>query len=253
MPNTKSGRVLAQVRESKHVIQALRILSEFPFGDAESIVRLHETLLFGRAYPRNPEVLRETEGILKAFAKRVSDLREENVDISALDDPTVSGIAGGSVTSNFSYAIVCWLVAKYPAQLSIDWDWFEEEDRFGATMPRFLPLLEEEAMVEAHVPYRDWLRAAIGGRSELVWLIARFEALNVSEQRKAELYDSLKLHVSWRFGVRSSRTGMKLPSRKIFFHDQPLIQRRDISLAAELSSPPIAVDKVSTAMGEKIL
>src|SRR5437660_8688227 len=229
------------------------VLSAPRLTDAGSFIRWHENLLFLRAYPQSAAVLKKIEGILKTFEKRVSQLRDAEVDLSLLDDPEVSGIVGTSVTSNFSYAIVSWLVAKYPKQLSIDWDWFEEEDRFGATMPRFLPLLEEEAMVEAHVPYRDWLRAAIGGRNELVWLIARFEALNVSEQRKAELYDSLKLHVTWRFGVRSSRTGMKLPSRKIFFHDQPLIQRREISLAAELSSPPIAVEKVSTTMGEKIL
>src|SRR5437660_5667860 len=242
MPNTKSGRVLAQVRESKHVIQALRILSEFPFGDAESIVRLHETLLFGRAYPRNPEVLRETEGILKAFAKRVSDLREENVDISALDDPTVSGIAGGSVTSNFSYAIVCWLVAKYPAQLSIDWDWFEEEDRFGATMPRFLPLLEDDAMVEAHVPYRDWLRAAKGREREVAWLIRQFESLPLPDKTRANLYDSLKLHITWQYGFRASRTGMRLPVRNLFFHKSPLIARRDISLSRELASTEIPIE-----------
>src|SRR5438132_10834290 len=229
------------------------VLSAPRLTDAGSFIRWHENLLFLRAYPQSAAVLKKIEGILKTFEKRVSQLRDAEVDLSLLDDPEESGIAGTSVTTNFSYAIVRWLVAKYPKQLSIDWDWFEEEDGFGATMPRFIPLLENEAMVEANVPYRDWLRAAIGGRSELVWLSDRFEALNVSEQRKAELYDSLKLHVTWRFGVRSSRTGMKLPSRKIFFHDQPLIQRREISLAAELSSPPIAVEKASATMGEKIL
>src|SRR5207253_4430555 len=226
------------------VISTLSFFARRKIENAKSLIRLHETLLFLRAYPQGASVLSQVEKTLRTLARVVPKLRGKDLDLSPLDNPEVSGIAGTRVTSNFSYVIVCWLVAKYPKQLSIDWDWFEEEDRFGATMPRFLPLLEEEAMVEAHVPYRDWLRAAIGGRSELVWLIARFEALNVSEQRKAELYDSLKLHVTWRFGVRSSRTGMKLPSRKIFFHDQPLIQRREISLAAELSSPPIAVEKV---------
>ena len=206
------------IPESK-VIRTLSLLGRQEIKNAELLIRLHEILLFLRAYPRSASVLSQVEKTLKTFAERVSNLGDADIDLSPLDDPEESGIAGTSVTTNFSYAIVRWLVAKYPKQLSIDWDWFEEADRFGATMPRFLPLLEEEAMVEAHVPYRDWLRAAIGGRSELVWLIARFEALNVSEQRKAELYDSLKLHVTWRFGVRSSRTGMKLPSRKIFFHD----------------------------------
>jgi hypothetical protein len=190
---------------------------------------------------------------LKELKSRVAQLREQDVDLSPLDAPEVSGIAGTTVTSNFSFAIVRWLVAKYPSQLSIDWDWFEEEDRFGATMPRFLPLLEDDAMVEAHVPFRDWLHAATGGKNELEWIIGRFESLGISDKAKAELYDSLKLHVSWKFGFRSSRTGMKLPTRRIFFHDKPLIQRREVSLVAELNSPAIPVQRLSRAEGEKIL
>src|SRR5258707_10994235 len=46
---------------------------------------------------------------------------------------------------------------------------------------------------------------------------------------------------------------MKLPARKIFFHNRPLIARREVSLADELKSPPIPVEKLSRALGEKIL
>ncbi len=253
--------ILAELEESKRrfgendakILSALRTLQKAKLDNGESLIRLHETLLFLRAYPPSAEVLTQIEQILKHVGERVAQLRDADADLSPLDDPEVSGIAGTSVTSNFSYAIVRWLVEKYPAQLSIDWDWFEEEDRFGATMPRFLPLLEDDAMVEAHVPYRDWLRPAKGRKSELAWLIDRFESLEISDQAKAELYDALKLHVTWKFGFRSSRTGMKLPTRKIFFHDKPLIARRDVSLIDELNSPPIPVRRLSRGEGEKIL
>jgi hypothetical protein len=235
------------------ILRALTVLSKSKFTDAESLTRFHETLLFFRAYPPSAEVIKQVETILKTFAQRVSQLRRTDADLSPLDDPEVSGIAGASVNTNFSYAIVCWLAANYPGQLSIDWDWFEEEERFGATMPRFLPLFAEDAMVEAHVPCRDWLRAAKGRANEVVWLIDRFESLEISEKAKAELYDSLKIHVIWRFGLRASRTRMKLPVRRIFFHDRPLIPRREISLASELASPPIPVQKLSPAQGEEVL
>ena len=253
--------VLAELEELKRVfgdgdakiLRALKVLSKSTFTDAGSLIRFHEALLFLRAYPHSPEILKQVEAILKTFGQRVSQLRERDADLSPLDDPEMSGIPGTSVTSNFSYAIVCWLAEKYPAQLSIDWDWFEEEERFGANMPRFLPLLEEEAMVEAHVPYRDYLRAAKGRANEVVWLIERFKSLQLSEKERAEAYDSLKIHVRWQFGVRASRTGMKLPTRKIFFHERPLISRREISLADELNSPPIPVVKLSPVLGGKIL
>jgi hypothetical protein len=233
--------------------RALTKLSKSSFDDAESLIRFHETLLFLRAYPPSARVLNQVEKVLKSFGQRVSQLRESGADLTPLDKVEVSGIAGTSVTSNFSHQIVRWLVAKYPSQVSIDWDWFEEDDRFGATMPRFMPLLEEDAMVEAHVPYRVWLRAAKGRRNDLGWIIERFESLKISNQAKAELYDSLKLHVTWKFGVRASRTGMKQPPRKIFFHRAPLIQRHEVSLVKELASPPIPIEKLSRAAGEKIL
>src|SRR5258706_8434608 len=120
-------------------------------------------------------------------------------------------------------------------------------------MPRFLPLLEDDAMVEAHVPYREWLRAAKGRRRELVWLIERFESLPFSDKTKASLYDSLKLHITWRYGVRASRTVMRLSTRRIFFHKSPLIARRDILLSRELTSRAIPIERLSRAQGEKIL
>src|SRR5947208_16577232 len=128
--------------------------------DAQSLIQLHVRLLFFRAYPPSPQVLRQLEKTLKNVEQRVSQLREVGIALSPLDDPEVSGIAGTRVTSNFSYALVRWLVAKYPNQVSIDWEWFENEEQFGATMARFLPLLDEDAMVEAHVPYHEWLDAA---------------------------------------------------------------------------------------------
>jgi len=257
----KTSSVLVQLEELKRhigngdakILRALTKLSKSSFDDAESLIRLHETLLFLRAYPPNAGVLNQVETILKSFGQRVSQLRESGADLAPLDEVEVSGIAGTIVTSNFSHQIARWLVAKYPGQVSIDWDWFEEDDRFGATMPRFLPLLAEDAMVEAHVPYRQWLRAAKGRRNDLGWILERFESLKISDQAKAELYDSLKLHVIWKFGGRASRTQMKLAARKVFFHRTPLIQRREVSLVKELTSPPIPVEKLSRAAGEKIL
>ena len=174
-------------------------------SDAESLIDLHERLLFLRAYPPNARTLKQVETQLNKIEKSVERLRKADADLSPLDDPEVSGIAGTSVTRNFSYALVRWLARQYPRQVSIDWEWFEEEDRFGATMPRFLPLLDEDAMVEAHVPYREWLEAAKGRKQDVAWIIERFESLDLTDKEKAEAYDSLKLHITWQFGARSSR------------------------------------------------
>ena len=261
MADKKAAKAVAALDRLKNsfgasdtkLYEALKLLAKSRISDAESLIQFHEALLFFRAYPPSAKILRQVDDILKSFDDRVSRLIEADAEVSAFDDPEVSGIVAGSVTSNFSYAIVRWLVARFPRRLSIDWDWFEEEDRFGVTMSRFLPLLEDDAMVEAHVPFRAWLDAARGRTEDIAWIIRQFESLQISNKRKSELYDALKLNVTWRFGARASRTLMRRPIRKAFIHDQPLIQRRDISLVAELSAPPIPVKRLSLAEGQKIL
>jgi hypothetical protein len=103
------------------------------------------------------------------------------------------------------------------------------------------------------VPFREWLRSAKGRKSEIVWLMEQFESLEIPDKRKAELYESLKLHVTWEFGFGTSRTGMKVPPRKVFYHQQPLIKRREISLAAELNASAIPIERLTRAEGERIL
>src|ERR1700704_5815909 len=101
-PIKKSIRIVAELEELKRRFGAapreltlkLGELRHHEIDDAESLIRLHETLLFLRASPPSTSVLNQAEKILKTFAKRVSQLREAGIDLSSLDDPEVSGIAG---------------------------------------------------------------------------------------------------------------------------------------------------------------
>ena len=206
--------------KSSELVGTLTRLASAKIADADELVRLHEALLFLAAYPQSKTVLGKVERLLKSVRQRVATLETQDADLSPLDAPEVSGIAGRSVTSNFSHALARWLARKYPRQLSIDWDWMENEEQWAAILPRFLPLLADDAMVEAHVPLREWMQAATGRQNEIVWLIDRFESLDLTEKEKAELYDSLKLHITWKFPFSASRTGMRLPPRNTFFHSR---------------------------------
>src|SRR5689334_18728104 len=139
------------------------------FRDPHDLIRLHETLLFLRAYPRSPRVAQMADAILFSFADRVA-----GVDPDAFEAPEVSGIAGTSLTAVFSYEVACRLAALHPRDVEIGWDCYDEIDRLGPVLRRFLPLVEEDWPVEAHVPFRRWIAAAKRGqRSDLEWLLAR--------------------------------------------------------------------------------
>jgi len=262
VPRANTTHLLDQLDDLKNqfapnvagrIERVLNQLSRKDFNDTDSLVRYHEILLFLRAYPHNPGLVRLTEKELRRFSRRVAYLRDREVDVSPLQHPDVSGIAGTSVTDTFVFYIVRRLLQRHPSQLSLDWEWFEDENRLAETWPRFMPLLEEDATVEANVPYREWLRAASGRNSELAWLIQRFNELPRDEKERAELYDSQKLYVQWKPGYTSTRTGMRLPNRDIFYHRGPLIQRREIDLRKELEQPPPRLRRLSPREGEEAI
>jgi hypothetical protein len=237
--------------------RSLKLLTELErrrFKDAASLIRFHEILLFMRAYPQGARVLRRVEKILSSFAGRVQALRDAGADTTELEMGEVSGISGTLVEDTYSYQLTRWLTRHYPSAVSINWELHEDEYRLAATWPRFMPLLEEDSLVEAHVPYREWLRVARGRKRELPWLIERFERLPFSEKEKAELFESLKLYVRWEIGdLKVSRTHMKRSVRRIFYHTGPLLRRSDVSLESEFAAPRIALKKLSRADGEAIL
>jgi hypothetical protein len=207
------------------------------------LIRLHETLLFLRAYPRSRRVAQLADEILFSFADRVA-----GVDPDPFEAPEVSGIAGTSLTAVFSYEVASRLAALHPRDVEIGWDRYDEVDKLGPVLSRLLPLLKEDWPVEAHVPFRRWIDAAKNGEpSDLVWLLGR---LGVDPFA----YDSLSLPLTWRIGnARNSRSRLRLPVRRLYLHEEPLLRRSDISLARELEAPPLAVRRLDRAETRKIL
>ena len=244
-------------RSPKQIERLLRRIERVSTPDAESLISLHELLLFLRAYPQSAAIVNKTEALLRDFARRVREAAGQEEDLSSLDHPEMSGIAGRDVVDTFSYYVVKGLVARYPRQTEFYWEWFEDENRLGETWPRFMPLLEEDAFVEANIPYRSWLRAARGAAIEVAWLIRGFNHLLIGPAAKAELYDSQKLYVQWTPPYRVTRTGMRLPARlrgdRTFYHRETLLQRRDVSFKDELSRPTPPLERLSNSDGEMML
>lgn len=262
--STATRQLLNRLERSAHDFSApsstletlLARLARHRFEDAETLILFHELLLFVCAYPRSARVRQLAESLLKSLAQRVEALRNADIDLSPLEPPEVSGIAGTLVTDTFTYPIVRWLVSRYPSRISFDWEWFEDENRLSEAWPRFMPLLEEDAFVEANVPYKKWLQTARGSAAnDVAWLIRQFDSLKRSEREKAELYDSQNLYVTWTPPYRATRTGMRLaiPAKQVFYHRDSLIQRRDVRFQEELEKPAPALERLSAREGANIL
>jgi hypothetical protein len=219
----------------------LKAIAKEQLGDAHDLTRLHETLLFLRAYPLSERAAQLADEILFDFESRLP------ADIDPFEEPEVSGIAGTSLTAVFSYEVACRLAELEPRNVEIAWDRYDEQDRLGPVVRQLLPLFNEDWPVEAHAPFGQWIAAAHpAAQSDLAWLLSRVAS--------AEAYDSMQIPLTWRVGAsRYSRSRLRLPMRKLYLHREPLLRRADVSLEGELTGPPLAVKRLDRKQASRIL
>ncbi len=261
--------------EAASVVKLLNRLDAARFPDPASLIRFHEALLFLRAFPQGPAVVRATERILNRFHKKVEALRKSGADMDDFEPIEVSGIAGTEMEDTLSFDLASWLIQRLPGKVEIAWENYEPGRELGTTGPRFMPLLEDDAYVEADTPWRRWLEAAGGkknakvvwwrgsasperGRApsphETAWLIERFEQLPLPVQQKAELYESLRMPLRWSLEnsvITRTRNWKRVPT--VFYHSEPLISRSQVSLAGELARRPPHLTRLSRRHGNEVM
>jgi hypothetical protein len=206
------------------------------------LIRLHEIVLFLRAFPQSPRMARLADEILGSFADRM-----RGVDPVLFDDPKASGIAGTAVSTNFSYEFAKSLTARHARSITIDWENFPRPDRLGSVLGRLIPLAYEDYAVEPHVDWQAWLQREARGRrkSSTSCLIERVDATT---------YDPLELPLRWDLArSRASRSVLRLPGGKIFYHSGPFLKRADVSIEAELACAPIALQRLTPQRAHSVL
>ena len=124
---------------------------------------------------------------------------------------TVPDPPGNLPSDTLGFDLIRWLVRRMPGKVEIAWDNYDDERAMGAGWPRAIPLLEEDSLVEATIPWRKWLDAAQGSHSKSpAWLVERFELMSVPDAEKARRYEALHMPVRWHLeNSRISRTRPK--------------------------------------------
>jgi hypothetical protein len=209
--------------------------------DPADLIRFHETVLFLRAYPQSPRVLRLADHILLSFSTR---LGRPNRDV--FEDPEVSGIAGTGLSTNFSYEIAKSLVDRHHRAISIDWENYEHSDRLGVVLSKLVPQSREDFGISAHPDARRWFACLKGGLRTLL------------DHIEPRIYDLLEIPLRWELGdSAASRSRTRLPpslgGREVFYHHLAFLKRSEVSIQAEFASPKIPVTRLSRAQAEKIL
>ena len=199
----------------------LEKLGRAKFRDPAQLIRLHEVVLFLRAYPQSPSVKRLADQILFSFARRLP----RNHDPFA--DPDISGIAGTIISTNFSYEFARSLLTRHPRSIAIDWENFEHRERVTPALKRLIPESRDDWAVEAYPDWRAWFEK---GRGSLEWLL---------DHLTPEIYDLMEIPIRWEPGT-ASRSHLRLTRCQIFYHDGPFIKREPNLIAKMLAEPPIS-------------
>lgn len=213
---------------AREVVALLERSEKTRFRDALDLIRLHETVLYLRAYPQSTRVMKQADRILFAFGERLSEVPHEEFEYAE-----ISGIAGTGLTTSFSYPFAKSLAKRHGAGVRIAWDQYQHADRLGPTLGRLIPESFEDWAVAPHPDWRRWYEEAGG---TLPWLI---------EGVAPEVYDLLELPLRWEMRDSSaSRSRARIPRKDIFYHDGPFLTRKDVSIATEFATPKITVRRL---------
>ena len=214
--------------------------------EPEDLIRLHETVLFLRAWPASAEVARLADELLCAFGDRVAAAEggegPSPIRARGLGDRRHVAHRG------FGCDVARSLAARYPRNVDIAWDAVDQPDRLGPVLCRLLPMMAEDWPVEAHAPFRDWVRGAhCADVTDLGWLLSALDGLEAAGRARADLYDSLGLPLTWQIGdLAASRSRMRLAGSEFSCQVEPLLRRRDVNINQELNSQPLPARRLFT-------
>jgi len=167
--------------------EQLALLERSELGRPAEVARLHDALLFLRAFPDDARVLRQVVRMLDVFARRPDLARHRE----ALAD---SGIAGTSIHYRFYAETAKWLAARFPASLAVDWKELGEPDELLALLPLLAAYAETPAIDDLDVSLRQWVRRMKGtAESDGAFLVSRIGALRMEPRLHEALYDRIDI------------------------------------------------------------
>ena len=225
----------------------LRAVKRTRFDSAKHLFRVHEALLFVRAYADDEHVQREAAALLTEFRTR-RDLR------NARDELEDTGIAGTTIYYRFWLTTARWLANRHPGQLHVDWDEFEHSDQLEAMLWMLVHYAEGPALEAYGYTLREWIVRLKGQHeTDAEFLTARLAALDAGPFVREAVYDRLELPMRVDSGVSTpSRTTAHVPEAPVAYQHEPLQLARP-DLGAALLNPPRSVRTMSGVAARRLV
>jgi hypothetical protein len=184
-------------------------------GRWSDVEQLHQHLLFLRAFPDDPRVLAAVVTQLLSFAPRVRGLRP--ADRRRLED---TGIVGTMSRHRFDAPIVSWLIKRFPGQVNIDWQSFDDMNGLEFLLRLALLRAEEDGFDSPALSTRQWVMRAKKTlrETELECVLRILHREQAVPSRWLAVWDQAAVPIAWRLSGRGgAATFETLPATRVAF------------------------------------
>ncbi len=214
---------------------------------AGSILRLHESLLFLRAYPDDPVLLCEVDRALDEFANR-PDLRRHRERLAD------SGIEGTPIHYRFFWPQAMWLAERWPKRLTLDRDDPEPLPRLREALALLAGPAEGEAIAKLRwsVPALiDYLKST--AETDAAFVLRRLAATPGDDRTRERLHDAIDVTYRLEHGVDGpSRARRCLPVTQVQFRTTPPDRGRP-DLRVTIPLPPRRVRQLPAEAAARMI
>jgi len=196
-----------------------------------SLLQYHDTLLFIDAHPSDQSTRKLTGSELIRIAEYVSErLKQSPEKAHAFRD---SALPSSTVEVAFGLSLSEWINTSFPNAIEIHWD---ENESAGPALDNFLALItspvQHDGLYDQSVSTKEYFDLARGNaspdQSALAFLINRTRNLKLPDQVAEYLFDSFDLRFDWTIEQTASRTLLRFPVRKTFYHKTELLKSFNI-------------------------
>ena len=220
---------------ARQKLASLSRLERAELARPNELERLHDLLLFQRAYPDDRNVLARVEGMLRGFEKR-PDLARHRTEL------VNSGIAGTDVEYRFYWYTLCWIAERWPHRLHVDWAATSSRQRELLTrrLPLLVPYVETLALDEATRSARQWIDELKGEReTDAAFIVRRYRALRADAPTVEATFEEIDLPFRLAAGRATpcSTHGLSRRAPVFFQGTRPLKHSREGFREAILSPP----------------
>lgn len=237
--------------------EKLRLLADIGRSkkfSARSLVLLHDTLYFMRAYPDNARVLGAVRALTAGLRGIVENYTGSDTRCGALLN---TGVPASCNAYTYSYAVLRRLSELYPGDVEFDWDEIDNQAPLSDSLALTITTGELRGLEDEFVTIGEWLQINKTGkkpdRTDLEVVLHMFDQSALTPQQQMHVFETCSLPVTFDLRVRGTgRCEISLEPPKFYFQKKP-VPRERFTLRPKIKKPLEKYHLLSPAAGRDMM